>query len=778
MPAHLPPRAAIKLALLAFALGPAPALAQADAGSYQPTLLVVTVNGQASDEPAMLLRDSGGGLYASEALLRHWRMRLPAAPPVLVEGERWFRIDGDAALAARLDAADQSLTIEARPELFENQQVGFTPEDLFEMTPSATGGFVNYDLFAEYSGGTIALNGALEAGLFTRRGVGTSGFVVQAGRGAARVTRLETSWTIDRPASLSSIRIGDGVTAGGVGAAPVRFGGVQYARNFATRPGYLTMPLPVVRGSAAMPSVVDVYVNNLLQGSREVAPGPFELANIPVQSGGGNVQIVVRDLLGRQIVSEQDYYASRELLRRGIHDFSYELGVVREGFGTRSLGYGDAIAATSHRYGLSDRITIEGQAQASRRLQAAGAGISAALFGLGQIGGSAAVSRSRAGSGFALSGGFERRGRAFSIGARADYASARYAFIGMSDELRPPRLAVQAFGDVQLLGGSLGFNLIYRDRRDGEEESIAGLFANLPLDDRFTAQLFARRSVAGDRQTVVGAHLSLMLGEGRSASVSSEYRRGGFSHQMSVQSAPPAGIGGSWRAAASLADGQRTIESVYTWNAAPTTVTAHLSHAGGRSGLRLSARGAVGMIGGSPFASRRLGDSFARVEVGDHPGVRVYADNQLVGTTGRDGRLVLPVLRAFERNMVRIEESDLPIEVRIAETEQVVRPFARSGALVRFAARRERGALLQLVLPGGAALPAGALVRVVGTTEDHVVVTGGQVYLPELRGAARLEARWDGRSCTFEAVVPDDADPQPLIAGLVCTPAPVYAARD
>lgn len=786
MPAHLQARAATELALIALALAAAPAFADGPTGAvagaaprYEPALVAVTVNGQAVEEPLMLLRDSGGAVYASEAQFRQWRIRLPQSTPILADGERWFRLDGALALAVRFDSAAQSLEIQAAPELFDNQRVGFTAEDIFEMTPSGTGGFVNYDLFAEMSGGRFGLNGAIETGIFTRRGVGSSAFIFQAGSGSVRATRLESSWTIDRPASLSSIRIGDSVTAGGVGAVPVRFGGLQYARNFATRPGYVTMPLPVLHGSAAMPSVVDVYVNNILQGSSQVAPGPFELTNIPVQSGGGNVQIVVQDLLGRQTISDQNYYASSELLRRGVHDFSYELGFLRQGFGARSFGYGDPIATTSHRYGLTDGLTIEGQAQASRHLQGAGIGLVGAFLGIGQVGASAAVSRTEAGTGFALSGSFERRGQAFSIGARADYASQSYAFLGMSDDLRPPRLSIQAFGDLQLLGGSIGLNFIHRDRRGGDaDESLAGLFANLPAGGRFNAQIFARRAVSGDRHTVVGAHLSIALGDRRSASLSSESRRGGgFSHHLSLQSDPQPGIGGSWRAAASFSDGRRTMESVYTWNAAPTTVSAHLSNAGGESGFRLSARGAIGLIGGSAFASRQLGQSFARVQVGRFPGVRVYADNQLIGTTGTDGTLVLPALRAFDRNMVRIEETDLPIDVRITETERLVRPFARSGALVSFDARRERGALLQVALPDGSLLPPGALVRVAGSNQDHVVVTGGEVYVPDLHGSATIEARWNDERCTFQLVVPEGDDPQPRLTGLICTPASTYAER-
>ncbi|HEX8191410.1 MAG TPA: fimbria/pilus outer membrane usher protein [Allosphingosinicella sp.] len=779
------PFAATKPLFLALLLASAPLPAAAETGAtagaaasaLEPTLLDVTVNGEASDEPAMLQRDSAGGLYASESQLREWRIRIPSAAPIIVDGENWYRIDNDPRLRAILSAADQTLAIEARPELFEGQSASLAIDQAFEMTPSGTGGFLNYDLFAEYSRGSLSMTGALEAGAFTRWGVGASGFVVRAGGGGRRLVRLDTNWTIDRPGSLSSVRIGDGVTSSGPGTSPLRFGGLQYSRNFATRPGFLTMPLPVVGGSAAVPSVVDVYVNNVLQGSREVRPGPFELTNLPVQSGGGTVQLVVRDMLGRQVRQEQTYYASSNLLRKGLHDFSYEIGFLREGFGVRSNDYRTAVASTSHRYGLTDSLTIEGHAQASRERQAAGAGLVFSLFDLGILSGSATLSRSQRGTGAFVAGSFERRTTGLSFGLRGEYATPRFAFIGMGEDDRTPRLSTQAFADLPVFGGSVGVSLIHRDRRTGEDESLAGVFANVPLIDNASIQFFARRAVAGNRQTVLGAHIAVALGGRRSASASVEMAGGSLSHNLSVQDDAPAGVGSGYRASTSMANGRRSMDSVYTYNAPLATIGVHASRAGGENGLRLSARGSLGMLGGRPFAARQLGASFARVQVGDHEGVRVYADNQLVGVTGRNGSLVVPSLRAFDRNVISIDTSDLPLDVQIGETEVAVRPFARTGAVVRFAARRERGVLLQVSLEDGTALPAGAIVRADGNPEMFVVASGGEIYLPALEGTAALEASWDGRTCRFRATVPETDDPQPRIAGLVCRTADIYAAR-
>ena len=48
----------------------------------------------------------------------------------------------------------------------------------------------------------------------------------------------------------------------------------------------------------------------------------------------------MRDLLGREQVISQPYYASSLLLREGLIDDSNEIGFVRNDFGIRSNDYG------------------------------------------------------------------------------------------------------------------------------------------------------------------------------------------------------------------------------------------------------------------------------------------------------------------------------------------------------------------------------------------------------------------------------------------------------
>ena len=753
------------------------ALAEAGgADGLRPALVEVTLNGQQGDEPVLLLEAPDGGLYAPAPAFAQWRLRLPPGQPVRYEGQLYYRISGLPAVRVRFAAETQTVAIDVSPAAFETQRASFDAFADEPMTRPSTGAFLNYDVLVEHVRGETTASGTAEIGVFTPRGVGVAGFLASAGSGRTRVVRLDTSWSIDRPRNATTIRIGDSVSAAGPGAAPVRFAGVQYFRNYAVRPGFVTMPLPAAAGDATVPSVVDVYVNNILQGSRDVAPGPFELANIPVPSGGGTVQLVVRDLLGREVVSEQAYYASNRLLRRGLHDFSYEAGFLRRGFGRRSNDYGEFMASTTHRYGFSDRLTGEAHLQASKSRQMAGAALTWAAFDLGQVGGSVSVSHSERGMGYRFAGSFERRVPGLSFGILSEYTSSDYRAIGIPDNHRPPRLTVQAFADLPIRRGSIGVNLLHRSLRGEADETLAGVFASYQVTGRAFVHLYARHAVGRSNETVFGAHLSLALGGRRTAFASVEHGRGGPSGHVSLQQNPPAGTGNGYRLEASLGEVDR-VEAAFVRQLPMATVGVQAAHVNGSTGLRASATGSVGLVGGRIFASRNLGDSFAAVRLDGYPGVRVYADDQLVGVTDRRGRLVVPGLRAFEPNRLRIDETDLPLDARVEATELVVRPFARTGSVVAFPVRPERGVVVQLRREDGSAVPAGARLTVEGMDGDYVVASGGEAYVPDMTGRRLLTASWAAGRCSVVAEVPDDDDPQPRLDGLICREEARYAAH-
>ena len=266
--------------------------------------------------PTQVLRQPNGEIWVTSEALHAWRIRAPfESAPLAFEGNNYYSLNAIRDLTYEFNSDRQELTIQAQPKSF----------------------------LLTHTEGTV------ELGLFTAAGVGTSTALARNLTTQAQAVRLESTWTYDRPEKLSSYRLGDCINKSGNWGRPTRFGGIQWATHFATQPGYITFPLYALRGEAALPSTVDIYVNNNLRTRQEVPTGPFEIVNVPMVTGQGEIQLVVRDYLGRETLITQPYYVSPTLLKKGLHDFSYELGSIRQNFALESASYGPTFASLTHR---------------------------------------------------------------------------------------------------------------------------------------------------------------------------------------------------------------------------------------------------------------------------------------------------------------------------------------------------------------------------------------------------------------------------------------------
>lgn len=737
------------------------------AAGLEDALLSVSVNGSLAGEPVALLKAPGNLFYASSEAFRAWRLMTPAKPAFTRQDRAYYLLNAIAGANLQLIESTQTLTITAPPQQFATTRLAYAPVELDDRLAGGSGAFVNYDASVQFTDGAMTGGAALEGGIFTALGVGVSGFVGRFSRGTAEIVRLDTNWTVDDPARMRSLRIGDSVSRAGAGGVPVRFAGIQFARNFAVQPGFATIPLPSVSGSAAIPSIVDIYVNGALRGSRDVQPGPFELTGVPIITGNGDVQLVVRDLLGRERVYSQSYYAAPTMLRKGLHDYSFEAGFLRRSFGRESNDYGAAMVSGTHRYGLTNSFTAEIHFEGSRHVQAGRIAGNLVIPGVGQIGASIAGSKSALGQGAQAGVSFDRRSQRLSLGLSAEFSTDRYMALGWSAARRPPTSTIQAFAGIPLDFGSLSVSYLRRDARDDSDSEFVGASSSIRLGGMGSLNLAARKSVKAARGMSGELSLTMPLGFRTTASSSVSLDDGRRTYRSQFQRSLPAGEGIGYQFGASQGTNSR-VDAKISAQTGIGTHDAQLSWADGRTGVRLSTIGGFGLIGGQTFASRQLTQSFASVKVGDYSNVRIYADNQLVGRTGRTGRALVPRLRPFEHNRVRIELADLPWDAQIGDSEQTVRPLNRHGVELRFDAKPARAAILRIRLEDGAPLPAGSIVTVGETGEEFVSAEDGEVYLTGLGADNIALAAWSTGSCGFRFPYADTGEPQPDLGQVTC----------
>ena len=732
-------------------------------------LLAVHINGRTQPDPVWVLRD-GDAIAVTVATARAWRIETRDIATHLFDGDSYIALSALPGAVTVLREATQTLDLTLPATVFTASAVLVSRQPYGPMTRSDLGGFFGYDVSAQIADGATAVNGLFNLGAF--RGSGTAGTSFIAGTGSngrdrRTLVRLDSNYTIDDPTRMRSLRIGDGVTRGSTGTSALRFAGVQLATNFATQPGYLTMALPTLNGSAAIPSVVDILVNNVLQRQQQVGSGPFTLTDVPVITGGGDVQLIVRDALGRETRVTQSYYAAPQIIRRGLHDFSYEVGFLRRNYTQQSNAYGAAILSGTHRYGMTDRVTVEGHGEVSRTTQATSMVVSMLWPAVGIFSLSAAGSQSRRGPGGLIGVGFERQTRAVSIGGSAEFTTQGYATIGDTTTYRRPKSLVSGFIGVPTAFGSISGSLLWRRGRFERDVLYASANSSVRIRGIGSLGLSARRSFTATRESAVRAFLSVPIGHRSSAAIGTELRNGQVGANATLQRNLPYGNGMGYRLQAETGAFER-LDAELNVQADIGRLDAQVTRLDGATGARVGVSGSIATIDGRVFAARRLDQSFASVQVGDYDNVRVYVDNQLVGRTNRGGTLIVPRLLPYQDNHLRIEAEDLPLDATIDETTRTIRPFGRSGVAIRFGARNSRAGLVTVRLANGTPLPTGTILHVNGGAEPFVVAPGGTAYLAGLAAHNRISAARDGGDCHFAVSFAAGRGLQPNLGTFTC----------
>lgn len=732
-------------------------------------LLAVSINGLARAE-AVVLRLADGGLAVAARDLRAWRLPVPTGGALQVDGEAYVRLADLAGVAYRVDEASQTLLLEAPAAAFDPYAMAWGEGRGVALTPTAPGGFFNYDLSWQRDDGHASGGGLFELGLFNAWGSGTATGLWQRGGEGPGWLRLDTTWNIDMPERMQSLRLGDAIGRGGGWGRSVRFGGVQWATNFATQPGFVAFPLPGLRGEAVLPSTLDVYLDNTRLLRATVPQGPFDLSSVPAVTGGGELQLVVRDLLGRQQVITQPYYASPQLLRPGLHDFSWDLGLVREDYGLASNRYGRAMLVGSDRLGVTPTFTRELRAELLADQQTVGAGGAWLLPALGdvQLGTlslAAALSHGPDGAGHLLALGTERQVRqGIGYSLEAEYASRDFTRLGQPEGERP-RLSLAARLSLPVAGSGLGLGYVHRTTWQGDEQRLATASYSVGLGRYGHLGFNALQDLSGDAGLNLGLIWSVALDRQTSLAADLNRQDGRWRETATLQRNPPAGNGIGYRLQVGA---DRRYRAGATVQAERGVLTAEAAANDGREAYRAGLSGGVASAAGGLFQGRRIDDSFAVVRVADYGGVRVFRDNHEVTATDAHGLALVSRLRAYQANPIGIEQADLPIDAEVDALQVKVAPGLRSGVVVDFPVRVSRGASFRLVDEAGRDLPPGAVVRIAGDAKEFPVGFGGQVFVSGLAAANRLVAEWHGRRCEFELVLAGEAEPLPDLGTLSC----------
>ncbi len=761
---------------------PRPDQARSSKPRVETLLLDMRINNQAISGVVQAEQSPGGPLLLPADAWQEARLAPAGGIRTLTDGSPAYALEAVPGVSYRVNRESQSIDITAPAAAFMGSTLKLQ-NDMPTAPPRPPPGLLlNYDvsLSGNTAGGPVSSGALLEAIAFSRFGSFVSSTLIRNEGGLRSMERLDTFWRYDIPERLETLVVGDTVGVGGGWSRPARYGGVRWGRDFSQRPGFVTFPQLSLSGEAALPSTVDVLVNNARRSSQQVPPGPFDLTNVPVVAGAGEINLVVRDLLGRETVLRQSYYIAPQLLAVGLTDYSFEAGRLRSGYG-QSSRYGDVFGAATWRQGLSTRFTGEVRLEVQAERRAAGVELTGLMDDLG-LGRLALASSSGSMQGVAERGNLLRLSMERSTpsgGGALQYQRTSRGFAPFG-EATGPLVAAQRARESWLasVGGTLwgqvtsGLNYVSQTRWDGDSIKTAGLSLNAPLWRRVGLGVTLNKRLDGDRAWQAGINLNLTLDDGIQMAARSDIARDAkATASVSAASNPPAGPGLGWRTEISTIDSQRARAGLQ-YNTSQTELALEgASDSRGRVATRAGARGSLGWLAGMPFASRSIGQgSFAVVEVENMAGVPIRRSNQVVAETDQRGLAFVPGLLPWQKNEIAIDPVDLPLDAEIAETIKYVTPFSGSGTLIKFAVQRQRQALVVLLQADSQPVPVGTKVKLLPSGAEFVAGRRGEVWLSGLAAVRQpVQVTWPAGSCQLDLAVPvTDGDAPLKIGPIAC----------
>jgi outer membrane usher protein len=753
-------------------------------------VLRVVLNGESQGDLFVERTETGDVLVQMEDL-RRIGFRDPAGTVRTIDGQLYLSLRSMEGVSFEFREQTLTLEITASPTLLPKREIDFLPArhpNVFY--PNDPGGFLNYQV--GYNTGDSfsfrSVDGTGQIGLRAGEILLLSDSSFTKSRDGGRFVRLMTNATWDRRETLQRVVAGDFSASSGELGANVTLGGISVSKVYRIDPYFYRYPLANVSGVLPLASELEVYLDGVRIRTMKLPPGGFDLKNLTQYNGSSRIAVVVRDPFGTERRIEFPFYFTDTLLRKGLHEYSYNVGALREEFGSASNQYGPVAFSAFHRYGLSDSVTVGGRAEGAGGVVNLGP---EAIFRLRQEGVlDASLSASHDdGEGFGAAGllRYTYQGRPWNAQAFFKGFSRKYAVIG--EEIRPDRTRMETgfgAGYGSRDAGSISLDLDYMDRYDGPDRLAASITYSKTIGWNTALRLSYRKT--REEVTQDDLFLGLTWYPGREISLSASYQGGDGQNveTLQVQKNVPTGEGYGYRGSVVRTDASpspsTTVEPFLQYNGRYGIYTAEYradipDDGGTMETARVSAAGGIAYVGGRVGFTRPVTDSFGLVRVDRLQGVRVSLNNQEIGRTDASGEVFLPNLGSYYENQVSINDKDIPIDYSLSEVVRYVSPPLRSGSVIPFEAKKFQAVTGTLTIRrDGKSIPAEYYdVRMKSDGKEIAFPTGkgGEFYLENAApGRYRGTVLVPGRPCAFEMTIPKSDEMLIELGGLSCEETP------
>ncbi|MHA3890856.1 fimbria/pilus outer membrane usher protein [Acinetobacter sp. GXMZU3951] len=760
---------------------------------YIPLFLISSVNGSTSKELIPCLLDSKGKKILVQARnLRKIRIKLP----IPVKDTELVKLDEIKGLSYSYDENEQILLIKTLDKNLESHVVDLNgnaiTEDQLIPQKSIQTVILNYEVNNTYSDDENYFSTAANAIYNSNYGLFQSGYLYNRNTEQSRnqSVRLESKWQYIDAEKIRSYVIGDFNSNTVDWGSSLRLLGLQWSSAYTLRSDIITAALPQFSGNAALPSSLDLFVNQQKIYSGEIPSGPFDVKSLPFISGN-EITLVTTDALGQQQVNKQYYYYSPKILKEGIQEFSVDVGVPRYNYSTKSNDYDSDIvfASGSLRQAISNSQTATGHLETSTDgLANIGVGYAQNIAGRGVWNFNVVGSSYEGIEGFlGLIGVEGRLSSSSSFNFSYQGASKGYYDLARLSLINYQNSNFSVDSDVvensataeEIIRAGLNFNPIpgwsissnyNRLKYTNEQYDLFSLSLSGNITNRIN--LYSSLYQDFNDHDNYGAYLALRFDLSSklkaSTSVSNDY--GNIKYTQELNSISDSKLGSfGWGVTTTYSEGESDLNTAYVdYRSRPAYLFGRYSQFGSSSQSMLGARGALVIAQGDIFASNEIGDAFAIVKNAG-PRSEIINGGVNLGKASKNGNFLIPHLTPYAKNHIYLDTQYLPIGWEAEKTENLAIAGYQQGIVLDFSAKNIISATVVLLDKDLKPLPVGYSVSLNGQT-GSMVGYDGEVFLRGLLPKNKLIVDLlDGGQCSVEFPYDQDQATTQKLGPYICS---------
>ncbi|WP_273430036.1 hypothetical protein [Chitinibacter tainanensis] len=658
------------------------------AHALEQVLLNLVVNGVAQGDVEAIYDQEG--YWIAEQSLKGAGINTLHGELISHDQTRYYRADTLGGIQSRIDTSTLTVYLDAPASEFGDKTVSLRQTHT-ELYPAAApfSGYLSYRLSALYQqqGGLayqISPTLNLNAAHFNFRSEHDYQSENQQWR------RLNTTLDYDQPELMLRATLGDLSPRQAALGFNQTMAGIGISRVFSMQPDFESAPSFNSQAAITQPSTAEVYLNGQKIKTVNLQPGMYQFGDLQYFSGLQNVDIVIKDQYGGVQNIAIPYYFDDSLLKAGLSEFNYNLGLARQ---NGSFDHYEGLAyAAFHRFGLSDWLTVGAQASGNPDDRSYG------VFGnvkLGQYGVLGLVAswaeHDTQQNGHAQKFQYRYSNGDFSLYANGQRQSAGYW--RTHSELTPLTPAdwsvnVGASWGNQRLGH---INLEYG--RQSSDDPLQNLH-------RYTLgySISPWRNVSVSSQIRKVDHqlgsdwsgylnLSWYFGSGHNLYSGAQYQNEHMRYASTLNKSAPSGEGWGYSLSAQQQDNGTDylgwLESNLRYGQASFNVMHTAGAQGSNTNWRANWQGAIASGQGRWGATRYIHDSFAWVDTG-LPNIGVTHNSSAMGNTDADGYLLLPDIASFNYQQIGLNQNDIPIEYSVNYLQYEILSGNRDGRAVMF----------------------------------------------------------------------------------------------